>query len=369
MLALAARSLGVGVVAIDPSAAAPAATVAEVWRGAYDDTALLDRMAEGASAVTFEFENVPPESLARLAEQRPVWPSPAALAAGRDRLREKALFASVGIPVPRHAAVEGRESLERALAAYGGRAVLKTRYGGFDGRGQAFLRGAVPDAAWEAFSGRPSMVEEVVPFRRELSAIAVRDAAGVVAFYPLVENHHEAGVLRVSIAPAPDVDPALEASVRAAVGRLLEHLGYVGVLALEIFETPSGWLANEMAPRVHNSGHWTIEGAETSQFENHLRAGLGWPLGSTAARGASAMINLLGDVPPHAALLSVPGARLHHYEKAARPARKLGHVTITAPDPPGLAERLRLVAEAIPALAAPARLAAGRLAGRGAAAP
>jgi 5-(carboxyamino)imidazole ribonucleotide synthase len=213
------------------------------------------------------------------------------------------------------------------------------------------------------------MVEEVVPFRRELSAIAVRDAAGVVAFYPLVENHHEQGVLRVSIAPAPAVAPALEASVRAAVGRLLEHLGYVGVLALEVFETATGWLANEMAPRVHNSGHWTIEGAETSQFENHLRAGLGWPLGSTAARGVSAMVNLLGDIPPHAALLSVPGARLHHYEKAARPARKLGHLTVTAPDAAALAQRLLRVAQAVPALAAPARLAAGRLDPSVAAAP
>jgi len=361
MLALAARPLGIGVVAIDPAEDAPAATVAEVWRGAYDDPALLARLEVAAEAVTFEFENVPPAALERLAQRRPVWPSPGALAEGRDRLREKALFERVGIPVPRHRAVRDRADLDRAVVELGGRAVVKTRYGGFDGRGQAVLDGPVDAATWDALSSSPLLAEAFVPFRRELSLVVARGADGALAFYPLVENLHQQGVLRLTLAPAPDVPSAVEADVRAAVTRLLEHLGYVGVLALELFDTGTGWLANEMAPRVHNSGHWSIEGAETSQFENHLRAGLGWPLGSAAPRGVSAMLNLLGEMPEHAALLRVPGTHLHHYEKAARPARKLGHLTLTAPDAPTLAQRLRAVAEVVPSLREAAHHGARRL--------
>lgn len=357
MLALAARPLGIGMVALDPAEDAPAGTVAEVWRGAYDDPALLARMERTAEAVTFEFENVPPAALERLARTRPVWPSPRALAEGRDRLREKALFRRVGLPVPAHRALADRHDLAQALTELGGRAVVKTRYGGFDGRGQAVLSAPPDEATWAALSSQPLLAEAFVPFRRELSLVAARGADGATAFYPLVENLHREGVLRLTLAPAPSVEPALEREVRAAASRLMEHLEYVGVLALELFDLgpdapgPSRWLANEMAPRVHNTGHWTIEGAETSQFENHLRAGLGWPLGRTDPRGATAMLNLLGSVPEPKAVLGVPGAHLHHYEKAARPARKLGHVTVTAPDADALAQRLRRLAAAVPALA------------------
>lgn len=361
MLALAARPLGIGVVSIDPAEGAPAATVAEVWRGAYDDPALLGRMEDAAERITFEFENVPPSSLEALARRRPVWPSPEALIQGRDRLREKALFERMDLPVPAYRSVDGRAALDRAVGDLGGKAMVKTRYGGFDGRGQALLEGPIDDATWAALAHAPLLVETFVPFVRELSLIAVRGPDGTVAFYPLVENHHEQGVLRFSLAPAAGVEPARRTSIEAGVTRLLDHLGYVGVMALELFETRTGWLANEMAPRVHNSGHWTIEGAETSQFENHLRAGLGWPLGSTAACRPSVMLNLLGRLPEPETLLAVPGLHLHTYEKAARPSRKLGHVTLTAGDVDTLAVRLDLLAAAEPTLAAAALRAGARL--------
>jgi 5-(carboxyamino)imidazole ribonucleotide synthase len=257
------------------------------------------------------------------------------------------LFRRLGIPTPPFAPADTYEQLDEAVRAIGLPAVLKTRRYGYDGKGQHVLR--VPDdveSARRMFGGAPLILEQFVPFERELSVLAVRSRTGESAFYPLVENHHRDGILRLSLAPyLPTLAPEEEGSRGRAglhalacdyASRVLAALDYVGVLAIEFFQHDGQLLANEMAPRVHNSGHWTIEGAETSQFENHLRAVLGWPLGATAARGYAAMINLIGALPEAQAVLATPGAHLHLYGKAPRPGRKLGHITLRAEDPESL---------------------------------
>jgi 5-(carboxyamino)imidazole ribonucleotide synthase len=233
--------------------------------------------------------------------------------------------------VPPWRPVASLAELGRAVAELGCPAVLKTRRLGYDGKGQEVIRepGGV-EAAWARLGGAPLLLEAFVRFDRELSILAVRGRDGATACYPLVENLHAGGILRRSLAPAPGVSAALQAEAESQARRVLDALAYVGVLAIELFQVGDRLLANEMAPRVHNSGHWTIEGAETSQFENHLRAVARLPLGSTAPRGASAMLNLIGDVPDASAILAIPGAHLHLYGKASRPGRKLGHVTLTA---------------------------------------
>jgi 5-(carboxyamino)imidazole ribonucleotide synthase len=272
-------------------------------------------------------------------------PPPAALEAAQDRVSEKTFFQQAGIGTAPFAAADSREELSQAVERIGLPAVLKTRRFGYDGKGQILLRS--PDdvpRAWLALGGVPLILEGFVPFERELSLLAVRGRGGETAFYPLIENHHHEGMLRLSRAPAPGWTPQLQAEAEQHGKRVLDALGYSGVLAIEFFQTAgAGLLANEMAPRVHNSGHWTIEGSETSQFENHLRAILGLPLGSVAARGVSAMVNLIGTMPEPAALLAIPGVHVHHYGKAPRPGRKLGHVTIVASDAESLHERLARV--------------------------
>jgi 5-(carboxyamino)imidazole ribonucleotide synthase len=219
--------------------------------------------------------------------------------------------------------------------------VLKTRRFGYDGKGQAVLRSeADAKAAFERLGEAPLILEGFVPFERELSIIAVRSRAGDVACYPLVQNHHEAGILRKTLAPAPGVSEELQRVASQHIEKLLAHLDYVGVLALELFQVGEQLIANEIAPRVHNTGHWTIEGARTSQFENHLRAILGLPLGATDALSPCAMLNLIGDAPDAAAVLAVPDAHLHWYGKAPRPGRKVGHITVRAPDVETLATRV-----------------------------
>jgi 5-(carboxyamino)imidazole ribonucleotide synthase len=342
MLALAGHPLEIRCTLLDPAEAPPALGVGEILRGAYDDPDLLERLAAGSDVVTFEFENVPAEGLALLERSGVrIAPPPAALAVSQDRLAEKRLFAELDIPTAPHAAVDDAASLGAALDAVGLPAILKTRRLGYDGKGQARIeRAADAPGALRELGGGDLLLEGRVPFERELSLIGVRGADGSSAFYPLVENEHRDGILRVSRAPAPDLAAGRQAEAEALVGRLLERLDHVGVLAVELFETASGLVANELAPRVHNTGHWTIEGAETSQFESHLRAICGLPLGSTAPVGASAMVNLIGEAPPSDAVLAVPGAHLHLYGKAARPGRKLGHVTVTAADADELAARL-----------------------------
>jgi 5-(carboxyamino)imidazole ribonucleotide synthase len=318
MLALAGIPLGLSFRFLDPSPDAPAGEVGELLVGAYDDPELLDRLADGAAAVTYEFENVPVAAARRVG----ALPGPAALEHGQDRLAEKELFRRLGIATARFG----------GLADSGLPALVKSRRLGYDGKGQRLLREQGPVAEDE-------LAEELVPFARELSILGVRGRDGETAFYPVVENVHEGGILCLSRAPAAGA-PVGEAEELAA--RLLDELGYVGVLAVELFEVDGRLLANEFAPRVHNTGHWTIEGAATSQFENHLRAILGLPLGSTALREPCAMVNLIGELPPLERLLALPGAHVHVYGKEPRPGRKLGHVTLVGADAAAVAEARRL---------------------------
>jgi len=341
MLALAGYPLGLHFRFLDPSPEAPVGRIAQRVTADYTDQAALEKFSSGLELVTYEFENVPVEAANFLAERVPVYPPPAALEAAQDRLAEKSLFRKLGITTAEFAAVSNPAELDAALRTLGLPAVLKTSRMGYDGKGQWILRTA-QDVA-KAKSEMPSVkliLERFVPFTRELSALAVRSRSGETAIYPLVENHHRSGILRLSLAPAPRLDPPIQRAAENVAQRVLESLKYVGVLAIEFFEHQGDLLANEMAPRVHNSGHWSIEGAVTSQFENHLRAVLGLPLGSTGLTGHCAMLNLIGDLPESAEVLAVPDAHLHLYGKSPRPGRKLGHVTLRAASPERLALRL-----------------------------
>ncbi len=333
MLVEAGAALGIDCVTLDPTADSPASRVGPAIVAEYDDPVALARLAESADVVTYEFENVPVDGLRGLDPRVSVLPPTEALEAAQDRLTEKTLFTEIGLPVPLFAAVDDLATLHGAIAAIGLPAVLKTRRFGYDGKGQAVLRHEELAAdAWRATGEVPSILEALVPFDRELSVLAVRGLDGETRTWPLVQNHHRDGILRLSIAPAPDVSPGLQAAAEAHAVALLERLDYVGVLAIELFQVEDSLLGNEMAPRVHNSGHWTIEGSMTSQFENHLRAICGMPLGDVGMRGFAAMVNLIGEEPSPEPILEIPGAHLHRYGKTARPGRKLGHVTVTAED-------------------------------------
>ena len=339
MLALSGHPLGLRFVFLDPAPDACAASLGEHLRADYADTQTLMRLAETADCVTFEFENVSADTLAVLAGRVTVYPPTSALAVSQDRLREKTLFRRLGIPTAPFAVVDSRADLDRTTAEIGLPAVLKTRTLGYDGKGQEVLRHAGDLApAWQRLGSAPLLLEGYVPFERELSLIAVRARHGQTSFYPLAENTHSNGILRWSRCRPGDARQAL---AEEYARRLLDDLEYVGVLALELFDAGGQLLANEFAPRVHNSGHWTIEGAETSQFENHLRAILGLPLGSTTPVGNSLMVNFIGHLPDAARVLAVPGAHLHVYGKPPRPGRKLGHATLRAADEEGLQAGLR----------------------------
>lgn len=336
MLILAGYPLDLRFQVLDPAADACAGQVAPLLQGAYDDDARLKQLADWADVVTFDFENVPAAAALALAQQVAVYPPPTALATAQDRLAEKTLFRELGIPTPPFAPVSSLAELREAVAWLGLPAVLKTRRLGYDGKGQRLLRQSEDvEPAWEALGTAPLLLESFVPFAWEASVLAVRGHDGVSAFYPLVENQHRDGILRLS--RAPRAAPELEREGWDYAGRLLDRLHYTGVLAVEFFVQDGHLIANEMAPRVHNSGHWTIEGAVTSQFENHLRAILGLPLGSTAAIGHSAMLNCLGTLPERAAALTVTGTHYHAYGKAQRPGRKVGHLTLCSDEPNTLA--------------------------------
>ncbi|MEE4377591.1 MAG: 5-(carboxyamino)imidazole ribonucleotide synthase [Candidatus Competibacteraceae bacterium] len=345
MLALAGYPLGLRCTVLDPAPDACAGQVAELLQGAYDDREKLTRLAEQVDLVTFDFENVPAATAGFLAERVPVFPPPTALETAQDRLSEKRLFLHLGIPTPAFQAIDSLDELRAAVAEIGLPAVLKTRRMGYDGKGQYVLRAEQDiDQAWETAQGSPLILEAFVPFESEVSILAVRDRQGRKAFYSLVQNHHRNGILRLSTAPCVAADLAKQAQDYAT--RILDRLEYVGVLAVEFFERDDQLLANEMAPRVHNSGHWTIEGAETSQFENHLRAILGLPLGSTAALGYTAMLNCIGDLADQTTVLAIPGAHFHAYGKTPQPGRKVGHITLRAADPLTLS---RLLTPLLPA--------------------
>ncbi|HEX2139731.1 MAG TPA: 5-(carboxyamino)imidazole ribonucleotide synthase [Woeseiaceae bacterium] len=343
MLGFAGRPLDIEFLFLDPKTGSPAAAAGAVIEGDFDNEEALAALARRADVVTYEFENVPVTAVEWLSQKVPVFPGGQALMSAQDRLREKELFESLGIPVPGYRSVDSEQSLTAAIESIGLPLVLKTRRWGYDGKGQAVLR--TPDdvePAWQQLGARPLIAEAFVEFTRELSVIGARRADGDWAMYPLIENRHREGILRVSKAPVEDRE--LAATARGYLEALLERLDYVGVLALELFDTGGRLLANEFAPRVHNSGHWTIEGAATSQFENHLRAILGLPLGDTRALGQAGMVNLIGALPGRPAELERAGFQLHDYGKMARPGRKLGHATTVAES---AAERDRRLSEAL----------------------
>ncbi|MGI9627949.1 MAG: 5-(carboxyamino)imidazole ribonucleotide synthase [Longimicrobiales bacterium] len=348
MLALEGIPLGGEFRFLEPAEDPPAAPTGRVIQAAYDDPEALDAFAGGADVVTYEFENVPVDSARRLGERVQVLPPPAALQMAQDRLVEKKGFEALGIPTPDFHPIDGVTHVDSALAAVGLPAVLKTRRFGYDGKGQSVVNTEVEARQFVEASEGPLIAEAFVSFDRELSIIAVAGQNGDQLFYPITENHHSGGILRVSYAPAEAVAPALQRKAEDIAGALIEHLGYVGVLAVELFQVGQELMANEIAPRVHNSGHWTLDGAQVSQFENHIRAVTGLPLGDVSALGPSAMVNLIGTLPDTAAVVAVPGARLHLYGKSPRPGRKLGHVNVLGDDWTQVLDRVAQLQAAMP---------------------
>ena len=351
MLALAGAPLGLRYRVMDSSAEACAGQFAPMQVGDYRDEAALAAFADAVDVATFDFENVPAESAEWLARRVPVFPNPRALALIQDRLAEKSLLVELGIPVPPFEDVGSRSALQAAVDRIGTPAILKTRRLGYDGKGQFRLRSAADvDAAWQALGAQAETVglilEGFVRFQRELSVVAVRGRDGEFDHWPLTENWHVDGVLSASLAPA-QVDDTLTAKAVGHARAIAEALDYVGVFALELFCRNGELLANEIAPRVHNSGHWSIEGAETSQFQNHLRAVLGLPLGSTRMVGQACMLNWIGELPDAAPILREAGGHWHDYGKSSRPGRKVGHATIRAENADELAQSLRRVGAAL----------------------
>ncbi|MEO7207257.1 MAG: 5-(carboxyamino)imidazole ribonucleotide synthase [Steroidobacteraceae bacterium] len=327
MLALSGYPIGVRCLFLDRSADTPGAQVAPSLIGDLEDATLLADLASRSDVVTFDWENISGSALKPLEKITRVRPPRAALEVSQDRLAEKALFSRLKIPVAAHCAIDSRDELIRATQKIGLPGILKTRHLGYDGKGQCVLRAAADvDQAWATSGAAGLIYEKFQDFSREVSLVAVRSARGQIVFYPLSCNTHGGGILRHSIAPF--VNARLQRSARLYMKRVMGVLDYIGVLTIEFFVVRGSLIANEMAPRVHNSGHWTIEGCVTSQFENHLRAVCDMPLGSTRALGHTAMINFLGLMPDRERLLVIDGLAYHDYGKTPRPGRKLGHCTI-----------------------------------------
>ncbi len=333
MIALAGIPLGHRFRFFDPAEDPCAARVGDHIRGDWNDEAALTRFAEGLHTVTWEFEQVPVETVEFLRARVPSTPSSRSLHVAQDRLREKQLFRELGLPTARFLPAATPAALVAAVRALGTPVIAKTRTGGYDGKGQVRIDHAEDvAAAWRTLGEQPLLVEGLVSFDREVSVLVARDRTGCSITWPVVDNVHDAGILRVSRAPVTDLPPALAEAARAAAVSTADALGHVGVLCLELFVSADTLCCNELAPRVHNSGHWTIEGARTSQFENHLRAVAGLPLGPTDLTvGAAAMVNYIGTAPERAGVLHT-GAALHLYGKEPRPGRKVGHATATGRD-------------------------------------
>jgi 5-(carboxyamino)imidazole ribonucleotide synthase len=329
MLALSGYPLGLRFVFLDSSLDAPGAQVGRIVQGAFDDPAKLSELADEVDVVTFDVENVPVHAVDAISKRKPFYPQVTALGASQDRLTEKTLFRKLKIPTPEFAAIDSLSDLVNATQHIGMPGVLKTRRLGYDGRGQFVIRSAADvETAWQALGTVPLIYEAFVNFSREVSLIGVRSTRGEIRCYPISANSHSNGILRHSIAPYRNA--ALQKQAETYLKRVFKQFDYVGILTIEFFVKNGKLIANEMAPRVHNSGHWTIEGAATSQFENHIRAILGLPLGDTRALGHAAMVNFIGEMPLPEQILSIPGVHYHSYGKEPRPNRKLGHCTITA---------------------------------------
>lgn len=298
----------------------------------FGDLNALQEFAVHCDVITYEFENVPCDAARFLEGFTPVYPPPRALEVSQDRLTEKEFLQSLEIGTPRFQAASSESGLLEACNAVGYPCIAKTRRLGYDGKGQCRISSpADVPLAWKTLQGVPLLVEAFVPFTRELSVVATRDRQGVVVLYPLIHNVHVGGILHRSEIPAPDVSAPVQALACAAITKVLEALDYVGTLAIELFEVNGGILANEMAPRVHNSGHATIEGIETSQFSNHIRAVTGAPLGDANVVSRAVMFNVIGKVPDLGQVRELPNAAVHLYGKEERPGRKLGHITMLNP--------------------------------------
>ena len=338
MLALAAARLGFKCHVLCPDPRSPAFDVVRrVTEADYLDMAALDRFASDVDVVTYEFENVPHETATFLSARKPVLPDPKVLATTQDRLVEKEFVRSLGIGTANFAAVDSADGLAAALETVGKPAVLKTRRFGYDGKGQMMIRERADPAAFEELGGQAQILEAFVPFEREISVVAARGHDGRIVTFEVTENEHADHILKTSRVPAA-VTPAVAAEARRIAETIADAFGYVGVLAVEMFVVREGAghavLVNEIAPRVHNSGHWTIDGASVSQFEQHIRAVAGLPLGEPIRRGRIEMINLLGEeVTDAARYLAEPGTAVHLYGKTGvRPGRKMGHVTRVLPE-------------------------------------
>jgi 5-(carboxyamino)imidazole ribonucleotide synthase len=343
MLGLAGIPLGFRFQFLDPAPDACAAVTGDLLQARFDDETAARELARQVDVATFDFENVPESTAQALAEICPVYPAANALGASQDRLIEKDLLVSLGTRVPSYHAVSSRTDLLDGMERLGYPAVLKTRRFGYDGKGQALLRDAEDlERAWQQLGDSPLILEEFVPFGAECSLIGVRARNGATRFWPLTRNVHANGILALSL---PGVfDAELQAVAESTMSGLMDHLGYTGVLTMEFFLLDGELLFNEFAPRVHNSGHWTIDGADCSQFENHLRAISDLPLGGTAMTARSLMFNWIGQFPPLASAMEIPNLHWHDYGKQPRPGRKIGHATLTAASMEDLRERAERLA-------------------------
>jgi 5-(carboxyamino)imidazole ribonucleotide synthase len=346
MMALAGIPLGLEFVFLDPAADACAASTGKLLQADFSNIEAARRLAAMVDVATFDFENVPDSSALAVAESRPFYPNARALGLCQDRLQEKKLLSGLGIPVSAWHAVSSRTDLLDGLDRVGRPAVLKTRRFGYDGKGQAVIRDDEDlERSWQRLGDNELILEAFVPFDAECSLIAARGRDGETRTWPLTQNLHREGILALSLPGA--FDDALQRQAEKIMRQVMDDFAYVGVLTLEFFVTGDTLLVNEIAPRVHNSGHWTIEGAGTSQFENHVRAICGLPLGETGLSRHALMFNWIGSLPDARAVLDVSGVHWHDYGKAPRPGRKLGHATVTADSQAALAERARQVASIV----------------------
>lgn len=315
-----------------------------------DDVDSLEKLVGFADVITYESENTSVEQVREIAKTTPVYPAEKSLYVSQHRGREKAMFDQLAIPCAPYQVVDSLESLKLAVQEMGLPAILKTTTEGYDGKGQFALKSEEQiEEAWQTIGGRELILEGFVDFQRELSIVAVRNAHNEHVYYPLVQNVHHEGILRYTIAPAREVTDEVQQQAERYMMALLDELDHVGVLTLELFETTEGLVANEIAPRVHNSGHWTIEGALTSQFENHVRAITGLPLGDTSPRQPlAAMINIIGETGPVEQVLTMPHAFLHLYDKTERKGRKLGHINLIAENEDQLFEQIQQLKAFLP---------------------
>lgn len=328
MLAQAGKDLGLKFKFICPDEHACASRYAEQIRKAYDDQSAHQELIDWADVITYEFENIPTDMVRKLEQSSTLYPPSGALATAADRMSEKTMFNALGIGTADYRAINSLQDLEKAIETIGRPSILKTRSDGYDGKGQVVIRDNTNlSEAWDTLLGVPCILESMVDFDREVSIIASRKPNGDIEFFPLTENHHREGILRLSL--CLDKEP-LQSKAEDMVRKITEHLSYVGTVALELFQKGDALLANEIAPRVHNSGHWTQDGTNVSQFENHLRAVCDLDLVKPELLAPAAMVNLIGTLPDGEQVQKYPSSVSHVYGKSERPGRKLGHINLTA---------------------------------------